>query len=67
MKVKVTFTKHVVKEMEADNFQDAAYRAALELPKDCFISNIEEIRETKQDKVSDLFHQLGEMFNPNKK
>ncbi len=63
---KITYTKRVIKEIEADNFKDAAYIAALEMPHGYFISNIEEKNEIqeRQKKVSDLFEELAQMFNP---
>jgi hypothetical protein len=65
---KITYTKRVIKEIEADNFKDAAYRSALEMPHGYFISNIEEKNEIqeRQKKVSVLFNELAEMFNPKK-
>ena len=43
--------------------KDAVYIAKLKQPKDTELENVIEIDE----KVSDLFSELAEMFNPNKK
>jgi hypothetical protein len=61
MKVKITYTKHITKEIEADNFQDAAYIATLKMPEGYYISSLEEVRQPEE---SELFHLFGEIFKP---
>lgn len=61
-----TYKTTYVTKIKAKNFQDALNISVTNAPRICESSKTEEFRETKQDKVSDLFHELGEMFNPKK-
>lgn len=64
-----TYKTTYVAKIKAKNFQDALNISVTNAPNLCESAITEEESEIKerQDKVSDLFHELGEMFNPNKK
>ncbi len=49
---KITYTKRVIKEIEADNFKDAAYIAALEMPHDISFQTSKKKMKSRKGKKS---------------